>query len=122
MLPKNIIQDEKLIIVKKTIDKMSCTINNVRELTKELYTQFIEDDSLTQILTDLIGLSEAFNVLNAEEFENAVRENILRLNKLYKEKEKKEIQQKYKQVNDDEVEALKMQIQLRDKLKLRTGD
>jgi len=122
LLPENIIRDEKLIIVKNTIDKMSCTINNVRELTKELYTQFIEDDSLTQILTDLIGLSEAFNGLNAEEFENAIRENISRLNRLYKEKEKKEIQQKYKQVNDDEVEALKMQIQLREKLKLRTGD
>ena len=122
LLPENIIQDEKLIIVKNTIDKLSCTVNNVRELTKELYTQFIEDDSLTQILTDLIGYSEAFNGLDAEEFERAIRENISRLNRLYQEKEKKQIQQMYKQVNDDEVEALKIQIQLRDKLKLRTGD
>ena len=122
LLPENIIQDEKLIIVKNTIDKLSCTVNNVSELTKELFTQFIEDDNLTQILTDLIGYSEAFNGLDAEEFEKAVRENISRLNRLYKEKEKKEIQAKYKQVNDDEIEALKMQIQLRDKLKLRTGD
>ena len=122
LLPEKIIQDEKLIIVKNTIDKLSCTVNNVRELTKELYTQFIEDDNLTQILTDLIGYSEAFNGLNAEEFENAIRENISRLNRLYKEKENKEIREKYKQVNDDEIEALKMQMQLRDKLKLRTGD
>ena len=122
LLPENIIRDEKLIIVKNTIDKISCTINNVRELTKELYTKFIEDDSLTQILTDLISYSEAFSGLNAEEFEKAVRENISKLNRLYQEKEKKEIQEKYKQVNDDEIEALKMQMQLRDKLKLRTGD
>ena len=122
LLPENIIQDEKLIIVKNTIDKLSCTVNNVRELTKELYTQFIEDDSLTQILTDLIGYSEAFNGLDAEEFERAVRENISRLNRLYSEKERKEIRDKYKQVNNDEIEALKMQMQLRDKLKLRTGD
>jgi len=122
LLPENIIRDEKLIIVKKTIDKISCTINNVRELTKELYTQFIEDDSLTQIVTDLIGYSEAFSGMSQERFEDAIKENVLRLNQLYKEKENKEIQQKYKQVNDDEVEALKMQIQLRDKLKLRTGD
>ena len=74
LLPENIIRDEKLIIVKNTIDKLSCTINNVRELTKELYTNFIEDDSLTQILTDLIEFSEAFNGLDAEEFESAVRE------------------------------------------------
>ena len=122
LLPENIIRDEKLINVKNTIDKLSCTINNVRELTKELYTQFIEDDSLTQILTDLVGLSEAFSGLDAEEFEYTIKENISKLNRLYKEKEKKEIQQMYKQVNDNEVEALKMQIQLRDKLKLRTGD
>ena len=122
LLPENIIQDETLIIVKNTIDKLSCTVNNVSELTKELYTQFIEDDNLTQILTDLIGYSEAFNGLDAEGFEQAVRENISRLNRLYREKEQKEIREKYKQVNDDEIEALKMQMQLRDKLKLRTGD
>ena len=122
LLPENIIHDEKLIIVKNTIDKISCTINNVRELTKELYTKFIEDDSLTQILTELITYSEAFSGLDSEEFEKAVKENISKLNRLYQEKEKKELQQKYKQVNDDEIEALKMQMQLRDKLKLRTGD
>ena len=122
LLPENIIRDEKLIIVKNTIDKMSCTINNVRELTKELYTKFIEDDNLTQIVTDLIEYSEAFNGLNTEEFEKAVRENISRLNRLYKEQETKEIREKYKQVNNDEIEALKIQMQLRDRLKLRTGD
>ncbi len=122
LLPENIIQDEKLIIVKNTIDKIAYTVNNVRELTKELYTQFIEDDSLTQILTDLIGYSEAFNGLDAEEFERAVRENISKINKLYREKERKELRDKYINVNNDEIEALKMQMQLRDKLKLRTGD
>ena len=64
----------------------------------------------------------AFNGLEPEEFRNAVRENINRLQRCYKERETEEIRQKYKQVNDDEVEALKMQIQLRDKIKLRTGD
>ena len=122
LLPENIIRDEKLIIVKNTIDKLSCTVNNVRELTKELYTQFIEDDNLTQILTDLIGYSEAFNGLDSEEFTNTIRENISRLNRLYKEKENKELREKYKEVNNDEIEALKLQMQLRDKLKLRTGD
>ena len=122
LLPENIIRDEKLIIVKNTIDKISCTVNNVRELTKELYTQFIEDDSLTQILTDLIGYSEAFNGLDSDEFEKAVRENISKLNRLYMEKERKELRDKYKQVNNHEVESLKMQMLLKEKLKLRTGD
>ena len=37
-------------------------------------------------------------------------------------KKPKKIRQQYKQVNDDEIEALKIQMQLRDKIKLRTGD
>ena len=94
----------------------------VRELTKELYTRFIEDDKLTQVLTDIVELSDAFSGLNAAEFEVAVRENISKLNRLYSEKERKEIRDKYKQVNNDEIEALKMQMQLRDKIRLRTGD
>lgn len=122
LLPENIIQDETLIIVKNTIDKLACTINNVKELTRNLFTEFIEDENLTQILTDLVELSEAFNGLDAEEFENAVRENVLRLKRCYHEKESEQIRQKYKQVNDDEIEALKVQMQLRDKIKLRTGD
>ncbi len=122
LIPKDIILDEKLIIVKNTIDKLACTINNVRELTKELYTKFIEDDSLTQIITDIIGLSEAFSGLSSEEFVNAVKENVLRLKRYYQEQETKEIRQKYKQVNDDEVASLKIQMQLRDKIKLRTGE
>ena len=101
---------------------MSCTINNVKELTKNLYTEFIEDDNLTQILTDIVGLSEAFNGLEPAEFERAVRENVVRLKRCYQEKEAEKIRQQYKQVNDDEIEALKAQMQLRDKIKLRTGD
>lgn len=122
LLPENIIQDETLIIVKNTIDKLACTINNVKELTKNLYTEFIEDDNLTHILTDIVELSEAFNGLEPDEFERAVKENIVRLKKCYQEKEAEAMRQQYKQVNDDEIEALKIQMQLRDKIKLRTGD
>ena len=117
LLPENIIQDETLIIVKNTIDKLTCTINNVKELTKNLYTEFIEDDRLTEILTDIIELSEAFKGLDSEEFERAVRENVVRLKRCYQEKETEQLRQKYKQVNDDEIEALKIQMQLRDKIK-----
>ena len=122
ILPKNIIQDETLIIVKNTIDKFACTINNVRELIQKLYTEFVEDDDLTRILTDIINLSDAFKGLSKQEFINAVKENVLRLERCYQEKEAVKIRQQYKDINDDEVEALKFQIKLRDKLKLRTGD
>ena len=122
LLPENIIQDETLIIVKNTIDKLACTINNVKELVKNLYTEFIEDDNLTHILTDIVELSESFNGLEADELENAVKENIARLKRCYQEKEAEIIRRQYKQVNDNDIEALKLQMQLRDKIKLRTGD
>jgi len=122
LLPQDIIQDETLIIVKNTIDKFACTINNVRELTRNLYTEFIEDDNLTQILTDLVEMSEAFNGLDFDELERAVKENILRLKRFYQEKEAEKIRQQYREVNNDDMEALKLQMQLRDKIKLRTGD
>ena len=122
MLPQDIIQDETLIIVKNTIDKLACTVNNVSELIKQLYTEFIEDNNLTQILTDLVEMSEAFNSLEEDELIRAVNENILRLKRCYQESESERIRQEYKKVNDDDLEALKLQIQLRDKIKLRTGD
>jgi DNA primase len=122
LLPQDIIQDESLIIVKSTIDKFACTINNVRELTKKLYTEFIEDDNLTHILTDLVDMSEAFNGLDASELENAVKENIVRLKRCYQEHESEKLRQQYREVNNDDLEALKLQMQLRDKIKLRTGD
>ena len=122
LLPQDIIQDETLIIVKNTIDKLACTINNVRELTKSLFTEFIEDDNLTQILTDLIEMSEAFNGLAEDEMERAVRENIIRLKRCYQERESEQLRKQYREVNDDDLEALKLQMQLRDKIKLRTGD
>jgi len=122
LLPENIIHDETLIIVKNTIDKLISTVNNVRELTKELYTKFIEDDNLTKILTDLVDMSEAFNELDADELEQAVRENIYRLNRCYTEHEAEQLRQHYRQVNGDDMESLKAQIRLRDEIKLRTGD
>lgn len=122
LLPENIIHDKTLIIVKNTIDKLFSTVNNVRELTKNLYTEFIEDDELTKILTELVYMSEAFSELSEDELEQAIRENIYRLNKCYTEHEAEQLRQHYRQVNDDDMEALKAQMQLRDKIKLRTGD
>ena len=122
MLPQDIIQDETLIIVKNTIDKLSCTVNNVSELTRNLYTEFIEDNNLTQILTDLVEMSEAFNNLAEDELERAVGEIIVRLKKCYQERESEKLRKQYREVNDDDLEALKLQMQLRDKIKLRTGD
>ena len=122
LLPQDIIHDESLIIVKNTLAKLACTVNNVSELTRNLYTEFIEDDNLTQILTDLIEMSEAFTGLDEDELERAVREIIIRLKRCYQEQESEDLRRQYREVNDNDMEALKLQMQLRDKIKLRTGD
>ena len=67
-------------------------------------------------------MSEAFNDLSADELEQAVRENIFRLNRCYTEPEAETLRQQYREVNNDDMEALKLQMQLRDKINLRTGD
>jgi DNA primase len=48
--------NKKLNILKNTIDKLICRMNNVGELIDALYTHFIEDNDLKEIITDLIYL------------------------------------------------------------------
>ena len=122
MIPPDVITDETLIIVKDTIDKITCTINNVRELKEQLFTSFIGNEVLTSTITDLVYMSEAFNGLDEKDFRQAVTENISRLKQLNREVEMKEMRKIYTTVNDDDIEALKVQMQLRDEIKSRIGD
>lgn len=111
--------DEKLIIVKNTIDKILCKVDNVKELTENLYVEFAENEEVKKIITDLICLSEAFDNLDAKDFQAIIFESITKLNKLRFEAENKEFKEKYKDVNDNDIEALEMQKQLLNKLKSR---
>ena len=123
IIPQDVITDETLIIVKNTIDKITCTINNVRELKEQLFTSFIGNEVLTNTITDLVYMSETFNGLDTEsDFRQTVREIISRLKRLNREVEMEEMRKIYTTVNDDEIEALKVQMQLRDEIKSRIGD
>lgn len=116
-------QDEKLIIVKTTIDKLVCSVNNVKALIEKLYTNFAQNEELKAIITDLICISESFNKLSKKDFKSIIDENINKINKCLLEFEETEIKNLYKNVNNNDVEALKIQIQLRDKINSRlTGD
>lgn len=115
--------DEKLIIVKNTIDKLICSVNNVKALSEKLYTSFAQDEDLKALVTDLISLSEAFNKLSKKDFKSTVDENINKIKQCFLEPEETKMRNLYKDVNDDEAEALKLQMQLRDKINSRlTGD
>ena len=116
--------DETLINVKSTIDKLTCTVNNVKELIEKLYTTYIDNQEIQKIITDLISISETFKGLDENDFVTLIRENINKINQCQKEKEQEKIRNLYKSANDDETEALKIQMQLRDRInnRLRIGE
>ena len=116
--------NEKLIIVKNTIDKLIYTVNNVRELTESLFETFNSQEEIQSVISELIVISDSFNNLSIEDFQAVVEENINKLEFVKKEKEQQELKELYNDVNDDEIESLKVQMHLRDQIKkqLRTGD
>ena len=111
--------DETLINVKSTIDKLTYTVNNVKELIEKLYTTFVNDSETQKVITDLISISETFQNLSNEDFITVIKENVNKINQCNKEKEQEKIRNLYKSANDDEIEALKIQMQLRDKINNR---
>ncbi len=111
--------DEMLINVKSTIDKSINSVNNVKELIEKLYTAFLENPEIQSIITDLISISETFSHLDDRDFQNVIRENINKIIQCQKDEEKEQMRNLYKSANDNETEALKIQIQLRDKINNR---
>ncbi len=116
--------DETLKIVKSTIDKLTYTVNNVRELIEKLYTTFSENQEIQKVLTELVSISETFKNLDGKELKIAIDENIQRINQCQREKERQQMRNLYKDANDDEAEALRIQMQLRDRInkRLRIGE
>jgi hypothetical protein len=109
--------DEILINVKTTIDKLICTVNNVKELIEHLYTEFADNPEAQALLPELIGLSEVYIGLGDEDFGNVINETIDKINHCRRAKETRKIKSLYQGISDDDPEALKIQMQLRDKIK-----
>ena len=116
MIDNSYFSNETLINVKSTIDKLICTVNNVKELIEQLYTESIEKPEIQQVLTDLISISETFTNLKPEDFQCVIQENIQRIRRCQWEEEKEKMRKLYKNADEDETEALKFQMQLRDKI------
>lgn len=111
--------DETLINVKSTIDKLTCTVNNVKELIEKLYTAYADQPDTQKIITDLISIAETFQNLDDDDFVTVIRENINKINECQTKKEQEKIRNLYKSANDNDTEALKIQMQLRDKINNR---
>ena len=116
--------EKNLIILKNTIDKLVCQVNNNKEkLVDALYVHFAEDSELKEIITDLIYLSDCFSGLSQDDLEAVINENINRISSYNETCKKKELKTKYTQAKDDE-ESIQYQKQLMEQLqkKLKTGD
>lgn len=122
MLETSVFEDETLINVKTTIDKLICSVNNVKALIEKLYITFAQDEEKKAIVTDLICISETFNTLSKKDFISIVDENIRKIEEFRIRHEHTQMRNLYKDVNDNDNEALKVQMQLRDKINSSIGD
>ncbi len=111
--------DETLINVKSTIDKLICTVNNVKELIENLYTEYRESPDIQAVLADLAAISETFTNLDPKDFQTIIEENKNKINECQREKEKENLRKLYINAVDDDTQALKIQMQLRDKINKR---
>ena len=111
--------DETLINVKSTIDKLICSVNNVKELIENLYTEYCENPEIQQVLADLTGISETFTNLDPKDFQTVIEENKNKIYQCQREKEKENLRKLYINAVDDDTEALKIQMQLRDRINKR---
>ena len=119
------LDDETLNYVKNTIDKLTGEVNNVEELINALYTAFTEDNDIKNIITDLIELAKPYEGLSEADLRLAVEENLEGINRSKLLRERERYRQSYLKIDDDDVQAVKIQIELKEKLKnnmLITGD
>lgn len=117
MIPTSIFTDDLLINVKTRIDKIINTVNNVRGLRERLFTEFVEDSDITQLLTELVYIADSFKGLSIEDLTQAIEDMKLKIIRLTNEQETNELRKQYNAVNDNDLEALKLQKELLNKIK-----
>ena len=109
--------EKRLIIVKDTIDKLFFQVNNVKELFQTLYTEFVDDDEIKDIITDLVYSAEAFKGLSRGDYDEVINENIKKINDYKQHEIQRKLQEQYRSIKDDDTEeALMYQMQLREQL------
>ena len=91
--------------------------NDVKELIEELYSSFVDNPEIHKIITEMIGISETFEGLEVEDFDALIEENIATIRKCQADVKRKKIRESYINANDDDVQALMLQMQLRDQIK-----
>ena len=94
------------------------------EQNETLYNAFAEDNDIKNIITDLIELAKPYDGLSATDLRFAIDENLNKIRRFRQKQEQEKIRQTYKHIDDDDVQAVQIQIELKERLKnrLRTGE
>ncbi len=121
MIDNTLFSESTLTNVKNTLDKISYTVNNAKGLIEQLYTTYVQDPEAQTLITELVGISETFKNLSDKDFKIVIEENIQRINHCRKEEEREKTRSLYINANDDDTEALKIQMQLRDRINSRNS-
>ena len=108
--------DERLRYIKNTIDKLVNTVNNELDLIKNLYTTFAEDNDFKDIITDLIYIADSFRDLSRKDFDAVAEENVQKIKQYQLRAEMNEIKEKLKNSDDNDIEAIKYQMMLQEKI------
>ena len=82
-------------------------------------TEYRENAEVQEVLADLAAISETFTNLDSKDFQTIIEENKNKINECQREKEKENLRKLYINAVDDDTEALKIQMQLRDKINKR---
>lgn len=101
----------------ESIDKNFDKVNNVDELAKKLFLEFYNEQQVQKKISDNIFSSQVFNNLSLEDYQKAVDETFLRLNKLKKQNRKEELKRMLKDESLSAEEKLKISTQIFQELK-----
>ena len=115
-------KDETLKQIKNTIDKLSCTVNNVNELQEKLYIEYAQNNDVKKILSDLVYLSESYKDLSEKDLLGIIYENINKIKTSETKSLIADLKKEYAMAVDDETKR-KCQLKIQEQIKLmRTGE
>ena len=114
--------DETLKQIKNTIDKLSCTVNNVSELQEKLYIEYAQNNEVKNILSDLVYLSESFKELSEKDLLGIIYENINKIKTSETKQLIANLKKEYALADDDETKR-QCQLRIQEQIKImRTGE
>lgn len=94
--------DETLAKLKDTIDKMSCSDNNVSEIIEKLYTVYADDEEIKKEIVDLIYLADKYKDLADKDYKNVVKESVDKIKAFESKRVLQTLQEEFAKANDEE--------------------